>query len=461
MKLNELLSVLKNPKVIGNTDKDIENIAYDSRKVGSHSLFIAIPGFVQDGTRFIPEAVKKGAVAVVTEKDINAPSHVTKIIVGSARKAQARLANKFYNYPSRDLVMIAVTGTNGKTTTVHLLEHILRFAGKKVGMIGTVGAAIGKETISTGLTTPDSPDLQALLKDFKQRGATHVVMEVSSHSLALHRVMGCEFDVAVFTNLTHDHLDFHKMMSNYISAKKKLFDWLGRYSKKHTVAIVNRDDTYGESMVEDYDGKIEEFSMKEAKIIKMELDSMEFEAHGLRIKTSLVGEYNVYNFLAAIRAALNLGIDAKVIEQALNNFEGVPGRFEKINAGQPFSVIVDFAHSPDSLQRLLKTIKGFAKGRIILVFGCPGDRDRTKRPMMGQIAFKLADYSIITTDDPHFEKPELIIKEIEKGFISLKANHKKYKTQADRKRAIQGALDMAKEGDVVILAGRGHEKFQD
>lgn len=439
-------------------------IAYDSRKVKPGDLFVAIPGFKVDGTAFIQQAIANGATTIVAEKEVEVPAKVNFQKVPSARSALAHLANKFYDYPSQKVKLIGITGTNGKTTVSYLIESILKTAGFKVGVIGTVGARIdGKELPST-LTTPESLELQEMLAEMVKQGVTHVVMEVSSHALALERVAGCDFDIAIFTNLTHDHLDFHKTREEYLDIKKKLFEML----KPEGIAIVNIDDSASSHFIKVVKGEVITYGIKEAKHelrstkhnefdailsnILIKEDEMAVKINSLVIRTALIGMPNVYNLLAAYQCGLSLGITQQIIKKGIEKLKGVPGRFERIDCGQPFSVIVDFAHSPDALEKLIETYKPLTKGKVILVFGCPGDRDKEKRPMMADIAAKLADYTIVTTDDPHSEDPETIAREVA---------GEKHEIIVDRRKAIEKALKMAKKSDTVLIAGRGHEKFQD
>jgi UDP-N-acetylmuramoyl-L-alanyl-D-glutamate--2,6-diaminopimelate ligase len=432
-------------------------IAYDSRKVKPGDAFVAIPGFKADGADFIPQAIQAGAKLIVAEKEVQLPPGIEFQRVPSARQALAHLANKFYDYPSHKLKLIGITGTNGKTTTAYLIESILKSAGQKVGLIGTIGP---------GLTTPESLDLQAILAQMLEEGVTHAVLEVSSHALALDRVYGCEFDIAIFTNLTHDHLDFHETKENYLAAKKRLFGML----KPDGVAIINVDDPCSKSFIEAVKGEVisygvtqakhelrstkhNEFDTKVSDILIRERE-MTLKINSLEIRTPLIGMPNVYNIVAAYQCGLALHIPQKIIKKGIESLKSVPGRVERIECGQPFSVVVDFAHSPDSLQKLIETYRPLTKGKIILVFGCPGDRDRDKRPIMGEIAARLADYSIVTTDDPHTEQPEKIIDDVMR-------NAEGVMRIVDRKEAIERALKMAKKGDMVLIAGRGHEKFQD
>ncbi|OGC08532.1 UDP-N-acetylmuramoyl-L-alanyl-D-glutamate--2,6-diaminopimelate ligase [candidate division WOR-1 bacterium RIFOXYD2_FULL_36_8] len=455
------------------------NIAYDSRKVKSGDLFVAIPGLKVDGHDFIAHAIKAGASTIVAEKDFDAPPSVKKVIVDNSRKALAELSNRFYDCPSKKLKIIGITGTNGKTTTAYLIESILSAAGFRVGLIGTVENKIGGKSIDSKLTTPESLELQELLAEMLRAGVTHVVMEVSSHALAQYRVYGCDFDVAIYTNLTHDHLDFHKDMNSYLEEKKKLFKML----KPSGAAIINVDDPYSKdiaSVVEtevvfygfkegrhelrsakhsDLDGTLKDFKVDNINSMQVKIDSEE-------IKTSLIGEFNVYNILAAYQCGLYFNLSPKIIKHGLEKAK-VPGRFELFKSKNGFYVIVDFAHSPDALKKLLKTVKPFVEGRLILVFGCPGDRDKTKRPIMGRIASEAADLVFVTTDDPHAEDPQNIINDIKGGMINDQCPISNIEFQKanyfiiDRKMAIQKALELANKGDIVVIAGRGHEKYQD
>ena len=447
----------------------IKGLAYDSRRVMPGDTFVAIPGLRVDGAQFIPQAVEKGARVIVTEKQINVPAGVDLVIVPNARQALAALAARFYGYPAKKLKLIGITGTNGKTTIAYLLESILRVAGHKVGLIGTVETRIDGKSAPSTLTTPESLELQGLLDQMLKAGVTHVVMEVSSHSLAQYRVWGVEFDIAIYTNLTHDHLDFHHTMEEYLEAKKQLF----RQLKESGIAIINVDDPYSKKIAEEVQGEVLFYGVKEAKHemrstkqsefdIKLrsydiKLDSMQVVIDTTMLKTPLTGMFNIYNILAAFQAGLALHISRDKIKAGIEKAR-VPGRFERVEAGQPFPVIVDFAHSPDSLQKLLETVKPFVKGRLILVFGCPGDRDREKRPIMGRIAAELADQVIITTDDPHSEDPQVIIQDILKGITNYAL---RITNETDRRKAIEMALGQAQKGDLVLIAGRGHEKYQD
>jgi UDP-N-acetylmuramoyl-L-alanyl-D-glutamate--2,6-diaminopimelate ligase len=435
---------------------DYSGITYDSRKVKPGNIFVAIAGGRVDGVDFVPQAIENGAKLIVAEKDIKVPSGVEFQKVSSARKALAELACKFYDNPSKKIKVIGITGTNGKTTTAYFIHSILEKAGYKVGIIGTVNSS---------LTTPESSDLQKEFADMVEKGCTHCVMEVSSHGLAQDRVYGTHFSVAIFTNLTHDHLDFHKDMDSYRAAKLKLFSSLSN----DAMAIINVDDPNSKYFIEAVPGEVITYGVSQAKHelrdtkhnefdtkvadVRIRENEMTLKINSFEIRTPLIGMPNVYNIVAAYQAALALKVPQNIIKKGIAALKSIPGRVEPVDCGQPFKVVVDFAHSPDALQKLIETFRPITEGKIILVFGCPGDRDIEKRPVMGKIASDLADTVIVTTDDPHSEDPKKIMKEVLKGA--------KGKGIVDRKEAIEKALKLAKKGDTVLIAGRGHEKFQD
>ena len=471
MKLKDILPLLKNIRIVGDAEVEVSDITYDSRTVIDNSVFVAIPGFKTDGSMYAIKAVQRGAKTVVLEKDMALPEGITRVIVPNARIALAELSSAFFGHPSRHLKMIGITGTNGKTTTSFLIEAILRKAGYKVGVIGTVEARIDGKGVPVKLTTPESSELQELLAKMLKHGVTHVVMEVSSHSLELHRTHGCEFDVAIYTNLTHDHLDFHLNMQNYLKAKMKLFEKLGKGHKKEVTGIVNVDDPYGKKILTYIDGNIMTYGIinnanLRASNLEWTLEQMKFDLETrddkFKMNTHLVGVYNAYNIMAALLCGRVFGLPYDQMKKAVEEVKYIPGRFERVEAGQKFPVIVDFAHSPDSLTKLLEAIRPLVKGKIILVFGCPGDRDKAKRPVMGEIAVKLADFTYVSTDDPHSEAPETIMNEIEEGVVRAGGSSgKNYSKIEDRKTAIEQAIHMAGADDAVVLAGRGHERAQD
>lgn len=457
MKIKELIENISGVIYVkGPLDKDISCVAYDSRKASKACVFVAIKGFNVDGHDFINHAISKGAVAVIGERDLDL-QEITYIKVTDSRKALAQCSACYYGYPSRKLRIIGVTGTNGKTTTTYLVKALLEQAGYKTGVIGTIGNLIGDKFLPSERTTPESLELNKIFMEMVKENVKYVAMEVSSHSLKLSRVEGIGFEVGVFTNLTQDHMDFHKTFEDYYESKRKLFD-----SSKR--AVINADDESGRKILNSLNVPaisygIDNMADLRARNVKVSAQGVCYEADidGRRFFVSyrVPGIFSVYNSLAAIGTGLSLGISPEILISAMENVKGVPGRFETVNAGQDFTVIVDYSHTPDGLENVLKTIKTFVMGRIITVFGCGGDRDRKKRPMMGEIASKLSDYCIITSDNPRSEDPEAIIEEIERGIIN-----NNYEKVVDRREAIARAIDMAKKGDVVLIAGKGHEDYQ-
>lgn len=468
--IKDLLALLPECEFNGNDEQLIQGIAHDSRKVNPGTLFVCLTGNVVDGHNFIEDARQRGAVAVLVEKDINV-DNMAVIKVADTRAAMQEITPFFYDYPGRKLRMIGVTGTNGKTTTTYLIREILRTAGYKVGVIGTIQILIEENSLPISNTTPDVIDLQAVLAEMVSQRIDYVVMEVSSHALALGRVAGCEFDVGVFTNMTRDHLDFHGDFEKYAVAKAELFRKLGdpQNVKTGKTAIVNNDDAVADLMLANANCPKITYGIQNtasilAENIKIESKGAKFVVntpHGkISLDLNITGMFNVYNVLAAIGATLAEGIDFDKIKQALESFKSVPGRFEIVDADQPFSVIVDYAHTPDGLENILKTAREFAERRIIIVFGCGGDRDRTKRPIMGALAVQYADIIIATSDNPRTEDAEAILDEIETGIIKSNTNNKLYRRIADRKQAIYSAISLAENNDIVIIAGKGHETYQ-
>lgn len=469
--LHELVGRLAGAEVRGSSDRDIINITYDSRQVAPGSLFVALPGSKVDGHDYVAAACRQGAVAVLVQKDVIADPEVTVIRVADTRAAMQAVASYFFDYPSSKLRMIGVTGTNGKTTTTYILRAILMQAGFRVGLIGTIQNMIGQQVLPVKNTTPDVIELQALLADMVEAGVEYVVMEVSSHALALDRVSGTEFDVGVFTNITRDHLDFHITFDNYIEAKAGLFRLLSRPEavKSSKTAVVNSDDPAAATILANSDCRqltygITQRADLQAADIDVRADGASFTVTGsfgsLPLALKITGIFNVYNTLAAMGAALAEGIDTSQIKQAVEEFRSVPGRFELVDAGQPFTVIVDYAHTPDGLENILKTARQFARRRIIVVFGCGGDRDRTKRPIMGKLAMQYGDVVIATSDNPRSEDPGSILREIEVGLKEGCSSQKNYEIVTERREAIAQALRVAQPQDVVIIAGKGHETYQ-
>lgn len=469
--VEQLISVLENAQVTGSKDAAVEFITHDSRRVRKNTLFVCIRGTRVDGNDFIPQAVEKGACAVMTEEDVDVPEGVTVIKVPDLRLAMEEAVPFFYDYPGKKMRMIGVTGTNGKTSSTYMLRSILRSAGYRVGVIGTIKIMIEDEELPIHNTTPDVIDLQETLARMYDAKIDYVVMEVSSHALAMNRVAGCEFDTAVFTNLTQDHLDFHKTMENYALAKAKLFDSLTAPNlvKKGKTAVINADDEFGgRIMMEHTKCKMITYAIKnEADLRAENLEikasgtsfDLEYEGEEIHFDLKITGMFNVYNVLGVIGAALAEHMKLTTIKAALEKFEAVSGRFELVREGQDFSVIVDYAHTPDGLENVLKTAREIAKKRLIVVFGCGGDRDRTKRPIMGRIAAQLADVVIATSDNPRTEDPEFILSQVEEGVLpALHGNfHEKI---TDRRQAIFRAIELAQPDDIVLIAGKGHENYQ-
>jgi UDP-N-acetylmuramoyl-L-alanyl-D-glutamate--2,6-diaminopimelate ligase len=449
----------------------VNAVVYDSRKVGRGDLFVAIRGTSTDGHQHIKDAISKGAKVVVLEDDeVLADAYfmhegVVKIIVGNSRRALAIIARNFYGNPSSKLTLIGVTGTNGKTTTTHLLKTILEKNGEKVGLIGTITYIIGKKEIPAVQTTPESLELNQYLAEMVQEGCTAAVMEVSSHSLVQYRVYGLTFHAGVFTNLTQDHLDFHKTMEQYATAKKRLFDILD----DSTIAVVNADDPEAGYMISSTQAKVMTYGTGElvdVRAVDIQLGmetttySVRLEHGSMAIVSSLIGRFNISNSLAAIATGIGLGITPGVIKRGIESQKAVRGRFERLTAPQGWTAIIDYAHTPDALEKCLLTIHNILPerrtNRIITLFGAGGDRDRTKRPIMGKIAVDLSDIVIVTSDNPRTENPEAIIDDILSGIPP----GKKVVRESDRKHAIEMALSQAMPGDVVLLAGKGHENYQ-
>jgi UDP-N-acetylmuramoyl-L-alanyl-D-glutamate--2,6-diaminopimelate ligase len=445
----------------------VESIAYDSRRVQRNGLFVALRGEKNDGHEFIGQAIENGASVIVAEREEKNP-RATCLLVENTRTALADLAATFYGLPARRLKLAAVTGTNGKTTTTFLIKHICEKAGLRCGLIGTVRYEIGERVLPAPRTTPESLDLQELLAQMANAGCRAAAMEVSSHALAQERIRGLEWEVAVFTNLTQDHLDYHGTMENYFESKAKLFTQLAQQQKKRKpVAVVNMDDRYGEQLLDRIDKKISvvTFGMGvradfRAANYRMEFGgtSYQLDARGKSylVRLPLIGRFNVANSMAALAAANALGLNLREAVLSLGKSPQVPGRLEMVPAKRQFQVFVDYAHTPDALLNVLKTLRQLEPGRLIAVFGCGGDRDRQKRPLMGRVADQNADYSIITSDNPRKEDPNAIISEIEKGFGS-----DRYEKVAERAEAIARAIALAQPRDIILIAGKGHETYQE
>ena len=438
----KLLELLKNVPVL-ETNADMElpiaHVAYDSRKVQPGGLFIAISGFAADGNRFIPMAMEKGAAAVVTAKkpEVDVPY----ILVESDRQALALIGCNFYGHPARSMKMVGVTGTNGKTSVTLILKHVLeKTLGAKVGLIGTTANMIGDEVIPTERTTPESFELQGLFARMRDAGCTHVVMEVSSHAIALDRVAGVRFDAAAFTNLTEDHLDFHKTMEHYAMTKAELFRRCGK-------GVINCDDSYAEQMLSA--AECEVLTTSVAGEGSLTAKNLELRADGIDFDAVLGGE----------TVRVSLGVSLKAAAAALADAPGVKGRVEVVpTPGTDYTVLIDYAHTPDGLENVLSAVRGFCKGRLIAVFGCGGDRDNKKRPIMGEIGARLADIAIITSDNPRTEDPAAIIAMITPG---ADETGKPYEVVIDRIEAIRRAMTIAQKDDIIVLAGKGHETYQE
>ena len=472
MNLMELIAELEIKNLRGNPNVEIKGLTYDSRKVRENYLFVAIKGFKEDAHRFIPEAIKKGAKAIIVEKGIppSLSSGVVIIEVSSSRSALAYLSNHFYGFPSQKLRVIGVTGTNGKTTTVYMIESILRKAGFRVGKLSSIDYNLGSEIHPSTITTPESQDLQRMLKTMVDGNLDYAIVEVSSHSLVLHRVEKVEFDWAVFTNLSSEHLDFHHSLDEYLKAKALLFKQLGKQAKKKGLkaASINIDDSVGEYIMHHTSAKVVTYGINkrakvQGKILKTGSNGTSFLLKGTRekIELPLLGTHNVYNALAAASVALEEGIDPALIREGLEEVKNVPGRLEFVKNKHRLKIFVDYAHTPDGLKNILQTLRALNKRKLIVVFGCTGDRDITKRPLMGKIAFKLADYSILTSDDPHSEDPEEIISQIEKGIREEGGKRgKDYLAIVNRRQAIEKVLEIMKKEDIRVVAGKGHERVQ-
>lgn len=469
--VQQLADLLKEVQLIGDAGQEITSLAYDSRAVNPGALFVALVGSKADGHDYVAAACEKGAAAVLLERDVPVPPGVVVLNVPDSRAAMLTITPYFYDYPSRRLRLIGVTGTNGKTTTTYLLRAILRKAGRRVGLIGTIQTIIGDQAFPVKNTTPDVIDLQALFAEMAAAGVTHAIMEVSSHALALGRVSGSEFDTGVYTNITRDHLDFHQTFENYIAAKAELFRMISApgATKQNKAAVVNTDDPAAADMLAACACRritygVEKPADLTAAAIDVRARGASFTVQGpfgdLPLALKITGVFNVYNVLAAVGAALAEGISPDIIKQALEEFTSVPGRFELVDAGQPYTVIVDYAHTPDGLENILRTARQFATRRIIVVFGCGGDRDRTKRPIMGRLAMDYGDIVIATSDNPRSEDPAAILAEIEAGLKEKQTAAKGYEIIVDRRSAITRALGLARPDDVVVIAGKGHETYQ-
>jgi UDP-N-acetylmuramoyl-L-alanyl-D-glutamate--2,6-diaminopimelate ligase len=496
MRLSKFLEAGEVEEAHGELERSVAGLAYDSREVKKGYVFFAVPGARADGHEFVSEAAGRGAAAVVVERPIALPKDVAWIRVRNVRRAMGKWAAEYFRYPSRRQVVVGVTGTNGKTTVTYLLESIFGAAGMATGVIGTVNYRYGGRTLPAPHTTPESLDLQRLLADMAQAGVQSVAMEVSSHALELERVRGIDFDAAVFTNLTRDHLDFHGDMERYFSAKSSLFtEYLSGGSKKKKSAVIHGGDPKGPELLEKARRSgLEVLSYGSGREWDVHPEEVQSDFAGLRGKISirdlrfdfsspLVGSANLENILGAAGAAFALGLPPRSIAEGLARLNSVPGRLEKIRNGRDLSVLVDYAHTPDALEKALSVLRPLARGRLIALFGCGGDRDRGKRPLMGEIAARLSDWVVLTSDNPRSEEPLAILAEIEAGvgktglkkfqISDLKSqisnpkskiqnlkSERGYWVEPDRRAAIRLALQLARAGDLVLIAGKGHEDYQ-
>jgi UDP-N-acetylmuramoyl-L-alanyl-D-glutamate--2,6-diaminopimelate ligase len=464
-KLKELLKGIEYKVLQGDPCQEVTGIEYDSRHVKSGNAFVCIPGFKTDGHNYAAQAIVNGSRALLVERPVDGAEDCTMVQVSDTRELLPLLASRFYDAPSRALRVIGVTGTNGKTTTTHLIKAILEEAGYAVGLIGTLNASFQEYQEKLANTTPESLDLEKFMSHVRDHGGRYVVMEVSSHALDLGRVREIDYDVALFTNLTQDHLDYHKDLESYCDAKLNLFDKLpvepGRFS------VINADDPHADRFLQASNGEKITYGIHNPATVKAtnvritsrgSVFDVVYPEGKISISIRLAGFFNVYNSLAAIAFALEERIAPETIKEALKKVKGVPGRFESIDEGQNYSVIVDYAHTPDGLENILKTARQITGGRIITVFGAGGDRDRKKRPLMGRIAAECSDFTIVTSDNPRSEDPLAIIDDIVVGVKEVETAH--YAVVPDRREAIRHAIYLAHPDDMVVIAGKGHEDYQ-
>ncbi len=468
MMLRQLLSQVKPVPVEAVLDREVLGVGYDSRRIGPGMLFVAIPGQHTDGHQYIKAALDRGAVAVICQQNGFVPQRATKIKVTDARQALALASAAFYGFPSRRLKVIGVTGTNGKTTVSFMVKHILEAGDVKTGLLGTVRYEIGERCIPAQRTTPEALEIQTMMAQMLNAGCKACVMEVSSHALDQQRVLGVDFDVGIFTNLTQDHLDYHGTMEAYFAAKARLFASLGTEAKSGA-AVINIDDVYGARLAQGTSVEVKlSYGLHEParlRATKIELGreatrvTIETPAGSFACRLPLIGRHNIYNALAAVGASLALNMDLATIKAGLETMPPVPGRLEKVDLGQPFSVFVDYAHTDDALRNVLTTLREVTRGRLLLAFGCGGNRDAGKRAKMGRVAAELADYTIITSDNPRKESATWIAAQTEEGFRSVRSGGQR--VELDRHRAIDELIRLARPGDVVLLAGKGHETYQE
>jgi len=450
----------------GAMDLDITDISYHSHRVKEGHLFVAIPGTKQDGHHFIEEVIAKGARAVIAEQMPPRLGDIPLVAVRDARQALAQVSAEFFSHPSREITLVGITGTNGKTTTSYLIESIIKAAGKEAGVIGTINYRMKGKEQPAPTTTPQSYDLQRLLREMVAHGMAYAVMEVSSHALDQERVRACHFDVGVFTNISPEHLDYHEDMESYLAVKKRFFQEILPASEKHPWAILNLDDPLLRGLEKELPpGRRMTYGLDQGTLTapKREISltgiraTLATPSGAMEIESSLIGEYNLYNIMAATATSIALGIPAEAISRGIKGLSVVPGRMEQVGDGKPW-VLVDYAHTPDALEKSIQAIKRLARAKVVVVFGCGGDRDRSKRAPMGRIGVQFADLAIITSDNPRTEDPLKIIADIEKG--AREVSRDRYLVIPDRREAIRKAIALAGEEDCVLIAGKGHEQYQ-
>ena len=468
MQLRQLIQSLATNEVEGSLDREVTGLAYDSRRVTPGTVFVALPGHRTDGHEFIADAIARGAVAVVCQRNGFASTRATKIVVPDSREALGRVATCFFGNPSASLKVIGVTGTNGKTTVAFMVKEILQAAGVRTGLLGTIRYEIGDRMIPATRTTPEALEIQQMLAQMVRAGCRACVMEVSSHALDQQRTLGVEFDVAIFTNLTQDHLDYHGTMEGYFAAKLKLFTAL-QHGVKRGAAVINIDDSWGERIERESELTVKltyglgEAARLRATKIQLLKDQTRFTAElngrEFACQMPLIGRHNIYNALAALGAGLTLEVEPRILQRALQNMPAVPGRLERVTSRQAFSVFVDYAHTDDALEQVLKTLREVTAGRLLVAFGCGGSRDTGKRAKMGAVAARLGDFTLITSDNPRRESPAAIASQIEGGYRGVRPDG--YAIELDRRRAIEAIIDSAGAGDTVLIAGKGHETYQE
>lgn len=472
MILSELTKGIEAIKKIGSSEIDISGISIDSNKIEKGYLFVALRGENTDGHKYLGPAINNGAAAVLVERTPEIiPEGAAVIEVPDTREALSGVSANFYGHPTNELKLVGITGTNGKTTVTYMLESIWDTEGLCSSVLGTIDYRFGGKSRESLMTTPEAHDLMRMFREMRDEGVEISAMEVSSHALDKRRVEDCEFDAAVFTNLTQDHMDYHKTFENYLNAKKRLFtEVLERSGKDKKYSIINIDDPYGERIANEAKGQVVTYSAHNPSAL-VYAESSEITENGieatvktpkgdLTIKSKLFGAHNLSNLLAAAGTAVMLGSPIDSIEQGLSRITSVPGRLEGIQNSLGIAVLVDYAHTPDALENVLNASRPLTSGRLILVFGCGGDRDRAKRPQMGLIGRELSDILLVTSDNPRTESPEKIIDDIEEGVLSSKSSDKPYFRIADRKEAITHAIELARENDTVLIAGKGHEDYQ-